>query len=550
MEERDLEAIYLDELQALERFRIAYTGAHPCVPLHRDDPDVARMIEAMAFFSARARRAASSRLDDALLRLFRATLDELLRPAPSACLLKARTDSRFVEVAELPSETDVLLRLPAGDPSREDRHYRFTTLRPVRILPAELDAVENLRRGPLGTRIALRFESRFPRTEPLGRIAIHVSHLGDFASSAHILHALETNLLGVSVVVDQRATADTLGTPCTYRFGTPTLDDPRGEPIANALERERLYFRFPQQAQFLELEVPRQDAPWKRFTICLDVGPRWPSSLRLSAEMLHTGVVAAINRVRDYAGMIDEAGTKLRHAVQPQGGLTGLRPLALLGVSRLTPEGFAPLEHGSLRGAAGGWEGLTTGDLGTRRAYIETAVPGAFESPVQLAVDAFWFQPELNDVESVGLIPALASRFVEGLGWDLLSPVTKCAGSQVEHDREAILRLLAMRQEPELRTDDVRFLLRALDAGMHAPFARFVDAIARVDTTTRPFARHASGLKQVITVELEGLDSAVLPFVDTFGRAATRVLRAWSPREVVEVNLSLRNLELRRSYTT
>jgi type VI secretion system protein ImpG len=549
MDETDLEATFLDEMQALERFRIAYMGAHPNAPLHRDDPDVARMIEAMAFFSARARRSAAARLDDALLRLFRATFDELLRPVPPACLVKATPNNRFVEVAELPSETDVLLRLPADNPLANDRLFRFTTLRPLRMLPAELEAVENLRRGPLGTRIAIRFESRFPRSEPLGRIAIHINHLGDFAASAQLVHALETHVVGVSVVVNERVSADSVGIPCRFRFGEPTLDDPRGEAIPNALERARMYFRFPQQACFLELDVPPSVREWKRFAICIDVGPKWPSSLRLSPEILHMGVVAAVNRTHDFAKMIEDDGTRLRHALSPQSPTDGLRPQAILSVNRITENGFEPLEPGSLRGARGGWESLTTGALLDRRAFVEVALPGAFEEPQQLSVDALWFQPELNDVPSVSLVASLASRFVEGLDWSLLAGMTKALASPFERDRESVLRLLAMRQEAEMRTEDLRFLLEVLGADFHEPFGRFVRAVDEVTTTTKPFARHASGLKQVVTVTFDGLDASATPFLDIFGRALARVLRAWSPREVVEVHLVVPNLDLRSSFT-
>jgi type VI secretion system protein ImpG len=549
MDDRDLEAVYLEEMQALERFRIAYTGTHPGVPLNREDPDVARMIEAMAFFSARSRRAASARLDDALLRLFRPTFEELLRPLPATCLVKAVPNARHVETTALPSETDLVLRQPSQTSLADDKLFRFTTLRPIRLLPATLEGVDMLRRGPLGTRISLRFESRFPRNERLGRIAIHVNHLGDFAASAQIVHSIAANILGVSVVVDERATSETVGVPCTFRIGAPTLDDARGEPIANAFERERLFFRRPEQVHYLEVEVPERIAHWRRFAICIDVGPKWPSALRLTAEMLHLGVVAAVNRVRDFAAMIDEDGTKLRHNVAPQSSQLGLRPQAILSVNRITKDGFSPLEHGSIRGAQGGWESSSSGSLKDRRVFLEVGLPGAFETPEQLAAEAIWFQPGLDDVESYELEPSLASRNVEGVGWEVVSPLTKAVASPFERDRESVLRLLGMRQQDQMRVDDLRFLLRALGADTVAAFAPFVQGLASVTTAAKPFARHASGLKHVLTIDFEGLDSSVTPFLDTFGQSLTRILRAWSATEVVEVHLQLRNLELRRSYT-
>jgi hypothetical protein len=141
--------------------------------------------------------------------------------------------------------------------------------------------------------------------------------------------------------------------------------------------------------------------------------------------MIHTGVVAGVNRVRDFALMLNEDGTKVRHQVLPQGPDRSVRPMAVLSVNRLTKDGFEPLENGSIRGSSAAWEGFSSGSLGDRRSFVEVALPGAFENPEQLAVDAYWFQPELNDVNGLALDISLASRFVEGVDWSLLSTITK-----------------------------------------------------------------------------------------------------------------------------
>ena len=41
---------FLEEMHELEDFRISHATEHPGVPLDRDDPDVRRLVEALAFF--------------------------------------------------------------------------------------------------------------------------------------------------------------------------------------------------------------------------------------------------------------------------------------------------------------------------------------------------------------------------------------------------------------------------------------------------------------------------------------------------------------------
>ena len=50
-----LERAFLAELEALEKFRISYTGLYPSAPLAHEDPDIRRLMEALAMFTARTR---------------------------------------------------------------------------------------------------------------------------------------------------------------------------------------------------------------------------------------------------------------------------------------------------------------------------------------------------------------------------------------------------------------------------------------------------------------------------------------------------------------
>ena len=73
---------FLSELDALERFRRAFLERHPRLPLDREDPDVRRLIESMAFFSVQTRQATLRNLRSTWRRLFAGFFDFLLEPVP------------------------------------------------------------------------------------------------------------------------------------------------------------------------------------------------------------------------------------------------------------------------------------------------------------------------------------------------------------------------------------------------------------------------------------------------------------------------------------
>lgn len=52
---------FLSEMRALEEFRQSYAARHPLARIDREDPDVRRLTEALAYFTVRAVRRVRSR---------------------------------------------------------------------------------------------------------------------------------------------------------------------------------------------------------------------------------------------------------------------------------------------------------------------------------------------------------------------------------------------------------------------------------------------------------------------------------------------------------
>src|ERR1044071_9538487 len=75
---------YQRELESLETFRERYRHLYPFAGLDRDDPDVQRLLEGLAFFTARTRRAADRAISAAPTVDGRRALPQTPRLAPGS----------------------------------------------------------------------------------------------------------------------------------------------------------------------------------------------------------------------------------------------------------------------------------------------------------------------------------------------------------------------------------------------------------------------------------------------------------------------------------
>ena len=165
---------FLAELEELEKFRMAYAALHPRAPLGREDQDVRRLMEALAFFTARTRLAGQRAILRSTLRLFRQHFSFVLNPLPSMGLMRARTDARFVDAAEVPRGALVSVsRPPPPGALQEPPPLQYRTAAALRLLPVQLEGVDTWKRGPReGQRVMLRFAAAFPRNESPGVLVL------------------------------------------------------------------------------------------------------------------------------------------------------------------------------------------------------------------------------------------------------------------------------------------------------------------------------------------------------------------------------------------
>ena len=181
---------FLKQLQELDKFRITHIGRYRDSILDRDDPDIRRLIEAMAMFTARTHLMGERSIRRSHTRLFQQHFSYLLDPTPPMSLIQASTTPRFVDPKVIPVGTTVELegQQPSSLKRTEEPALKLTckTLTSLTLMPITLESVETYRQKDQSYELLLRFRADFARLEPLETLQIHLNCYNDFRSSATV----------------------------------------------------------------------------------------------------------------------------------------------------------------------------------------------------------------------------------------------------------------------------------------------------------------------------------------------------------------------------
>lgn len=538
-----LEQDFLSELDALERFRISYATQHPGVPLSHDDPDVVRLIEALAFFTVRTRRAALRSLDDGVQRIFRQHFPTLVAPIPAMAMIRATPNRNLVNATEVPTGTEVVMRKPADDDGAPERLYRFRTLAPLRLLPILISNVKVLPASTGGgARLLIRISAHTVRHDALRSLDIHINHLDDVRSSLAVAYELKSHLGSAHVLYGEHAREDEEGRPCQVSFGA--VEDRSAAPNAfeTPLQRALLRMRFPRQDLFMRIQGLDPGPSWQHLTVCLDLRYGWSKRLAPAADSLELHTVPAINVCRELANPIECDGTKDRYQVKHPDESGKFAPLWAVGAYRPTKDGFVPLPPSLLGVDGDSYEFMTEGQGEARRAWAMFRITGAYPKAQRLCVDAFWHQPGLRNLETRELRVGLYDRFVDGVSWSCSGAIVPYVDSQLDGSREAQLQVLSLKTLSFLGKHDLVSLLHACGARREVYWAPLVDALSEVRVTSKPHGKRTHGLKHVYDLTFDRLAVSDLARVGFFRAWLFDLLRIWSPDEVLEVVAHIPNL--------
>lgn len=503
---------YLNELDALERFRQRFLTSYPTVPLDREDPHVRRLVESMAFFSVQTRLATQHNLRSTWLRLFASFFDFLLQPLPAVALVQARPAEKMTETLVLPRGTELRLSPAHGVAGT------FRTRRHLRILPISMAGTDVVRLADGRWRLILRFESAFPRRDPVGLFSLHVRHLDEFRPSLAVFHALRQQLQQVGVVYDTQADESSACTPCEFSFGPAPADLDDAGNYEHPLQRVRAFFQMPGQGLYLHVSVPSNRKEWTRFSLCLDLDKNWSVGRSTHPDFLQPFVVPVENLKAEPAQPIVADGTRSEYPIR---GMTAGRDLqmhSVTGVYVLEKTGRVPMRPAFLPGEGPSYELDESLDEDMRpRHSLLVRMPEAFVEPRKLLVEALWYQPQFVS-EAIGRVGvSTPGRHVEGLNWQLVGRLEPHRDSALRNDVAGLTRLLAWKVKSTLERNELAALLNYLGTPAEEPFRRVLPWLRELKATVAPDgALRGSGLLHVYELLLEPFDPSAEPLVACF----------------------------------
>lgn len=532
------------ELQALEEFRRSYASQRPgqgALPsgsppqgssIDREDPDVRRLLEAMAFLSVRNRQAALQNLQATWHRVFAGCFDFLLRPMPAAGIARALVTARMTEAVELPRGTELMVTTEEGETAG------LQTTADLRVLPITLDRTE-IRLRPGGYRLILRFSSRYPRTDPPGLLRLYLYYLDDYLLALRAHYQIRAHLVRALAQYDAPIDEQTEGPSCPVSFGTAW--DPPGpssyQPDPRSpLQAVREFFHFPLQELFINVAVPPPSRPWTQLEIGLDLDGDWPRDPPLYREVFQLHAVPVTNTRRCYSQPILCDGTRDAYRINHISGQEGYVLCQALGVYEVTAEGLSPVPLAMLHNGERVYEiehrterhGLT-GALGGRAAYLLIRSPESLRTPRQFVVDGTFYQPALTAQARGRLLLSVPDRALPGLDWQALGSLVPARDSRVGADADSLLRVLALRMRSTLSLPELAEILDLLGL-VDSPLYRevFLLLTALSVRTTAEVSLQRIGLRDHYTLRLSAFEPVHEPLVWSLLRAVRAVLDAWN----------------------
>lgn len=437
---------YLEELQQLEKFKVSHIGLYGETPLDSEDPHTKRLIEALAFFGARARLNGVHQITQIHQRLFRQYFPYLVNPLPAFGLLEISPSMRYPERVKLPAGSELILK------TSNQLKASFQTLESIDIFPIFLKNFAFEKHEGSGWRCTIEYASLYMSTEELGSMKFYINHLNSFFSSLRVLFAIQHTLIKAQVFYDPKEILNEEGLECKVSFGS---NEKERSIFSHEIEQIRSLLHLPQQELFLNFSIPPCGKRWKTVVFCLDFNEKWPDAIKLNADSFMPFIVPIANFKKGYAEPIISDGTKDGHPLLHPEPIYQFELHTVLNVSKILSNGMKPLKPGILGNMGDSYEV----DYFNKMLFLD--LPDAFQDPATVSIEALWTQPWFSDYMNVDLELQFNEAQAFGLGARLVGSLHRHEQT-IEEDPNFLIRLLSLKNQNYLNLNEILFILNAM----------------------------------------------------------------------------------------
>ncbi len=551
-------ADFLDELQRLDDFRAEYGQRYRFEGLGRQDQDVQRLIEAMAFYSARTRASAARAMGEYRRRALESLFPYLLSPMPAMALLYPVLGNNMQESRLLPAGAELTVD-NADDPRAPPGLFR--TLRELEVFPlhvvqrsvqvrrkpaSELDGV--LAPGEVGWLLSFDIAAS-PKPEvrkryyddperPLRQLTVHLNPGGDALMAVRSFDGLRRACLSCRCRFLSDSTERTVVETRSLPFG---LSGSEASALSNPIQELRRLVHFPLSELCFRLPVGGAPAEWDLLRVELILDDRWPASVSLSDDSFLLGAVPVENSVRATAEPIEIDGTRLRYPILAAQPATGMVVRDVLGVYLADPNvpGARTALFPNLL-----VEGGYAVDLHDAEGNAWLEIDGDLDAtslPRSIHVDALWFQPTTEAPSARTSHVKPSEHDLGPIVWRLADPAVSSQRSPLASDQSGLERLLDLHGKTQLSAQEVARLLEILGAGSNEVFSRLPRYITGATSQLLPDGRSQWGGSRTYELELGKVPPVLLAPLRLLLGLLPRALAVWTGESEVVVQCRLRD---------
>ncbi len=527
---------FLSEMNDLDQFRMAYALEHPSVSMDRDDPDVKRLIEAMAFFSARTHLAGVKNITAAQLRLFQQFFPFLLSPIPSMGLIQAQISGVLQERTFFPKGTELLVSSISGDCAI------YRTMEDLTVLPITLSK-SGLILTPRGYRLFLSFKAMYVRNDEIGRLSLNINYLNNYQTSLYLLDLIKTGVKNCFISFDGIVDENTTGARCGISFGNQDEAGPhsKNEPSMHPIQASRFFFHFPSKDLFMHIDVPEIRKSWDEFTICIDLDRKnWPQKIVINKDMFRPFTVPVENSIGAPAAPFLFDGTKEKFKITHLEPDAGYELQYIKGVYKIIDGITSPIRPGILAGGDGSYEVEYRETQNQKNYYLNLHYSQAFLKPVTIGLDAMWLQPGFSDNVSQKLDVNPYRRRIAGINWRVVEELTTHQRNVFHDNMDVFVYLLSLRGKSSLDHNDVLCLLQVQGSvfkGHYKPMETLFKSVRVEQTKVQTTA--GNSLKLIYHLGFEECLPSVQPMVKVFIKQVENILDSWISEAPVETTMEM-----------
>ncbi|WP_340680798.1 type VI secretion system baseplate subunit TssF [Paraglaciecola sp.] len=461
------QSIFDEELAFLATVQSRFLHLHQQVPVAFNDPDVKRLIEAMAAFMAKGRIAGTIQIDQLHQRVFQQLLPYIASPISSMGLVQA--NSQYISEATQLNHGAAFSVTSDDDDKADYVGMHGMPLRPITIGKLGLAANTADR---INSQLNIMLNSLNGMPGHLQHLPLYLDVNNNYAATRQFIKLLSSKLVSVKAVFDNQSEA----IAGDFSFGACQSPEQQNMPLNFAIDHQssglhpiekiRRFFQLPQQENYLNLYFSDSPQYWQTCELQLHFESPWPSHSKPSASFIKLGMICVENVLKELAESFSFDATCSANTLRPPSTTPDLKLLKCLGVYQGAVKERQLLSPGILKSGNGAYELHLQGSA---LPLIDIQLSEAFTKPVKISIEALWHQPDFSVHLWKNLRVRTSQLAIQKLSCDIYSaPVPHLPMS--DNAPHSLLELSLLKNKDVLSLEEILFILDSLGSVFNREF--------------------------------------------------------------------------------